>query len=108
MVRVHHVATYPEIILALQVDLGSSRDSGTLVGPGSSDAGSSVDGDLATRRETEVLPIVTADQGGIVGIVADTAAGHGEAVAGHGGRDRDERSHKRETHGCDGKRMTDE
>jgi hypothetical protein len=51
--------TYPEIILALEVDLGSSRDGGALVGPGSGDARSSVDGDLATGRETEVLSIVT-------------------------------------------------
>jgi hypothetical protein len=108
MRRVRDVVTYPEVILALQVDLGSSRDSGTLVGPGSGDARSSVDGDLATRRETEVLSIVATDQSRVVGVVADTTARHGKAIAGHGGHGRNERSHERETHVGSEKRMTDE
>jgi hypothetical protein len=106
--RIFCLVTYPEIILALEVDLGSSRDGGALVGPGSGDARSSVDGDLATGRETEVLSIVTTNQGGVVSVVADTAAGHRQIVAGHRGHGRDERGQNRETHIVGGKRMADE
>jgi hypothetical protein len=72
---------YPEIVLAGQVDLGARGDGGALVHPWAGNAGRAVDGDLAARREAEVCSIVAADQGGIVGVVADAAAGHWVGVA---------------------------
>lgn len=75
--RDHGKQTYPEVVLASQVDLGSSRDSSTEVRPRPVDAWCTVDGDLPSSRETVVPPIgVAPDERGIVSIVAHTTARH--------------------------------
>ena len=72
---------YPKVILAVKVDLGSGRDGSTLVGPGPSDSRSSVYSNLSTGRETVVGAVRVADEGRVMGIVADTAAGQGVGIA---------------------------
>ena len=93
-----HDRTYPEIILASQVDLGTSGNRRTLVGPGSSDGRRAVNSDLATGRETIVGAVGATDKGRIVSVVANTRAGHGISIAVDGGNSREQRSNNRVTH----------
>ena len=93
-----YASAYPEIVLASQVDLGTLRNRGTLVGPGASDRRCAVDSNLSTSRETEVGAIRATDQGWIVSIVADTRASHGVGIAVDCGNSRKQRSNNRVTH----------
>lgn len=68
--------TYPEIVLAVQVDLRAVRDRRTLVRPGSCDARRTVNGYLATSGKSVVSAIVTTDECWIVSVGANTAASH--------------------------------
>ena len=93
-----HSSAYPEIVLASQVDLGTGRNRGTLVGPGSSERRRTVDSDLATGRETVVSAIGMTNQGRVVSVVADTRASHGVGIAVDCGNSRKQRSNNRVTH----------
>jgi hypothetical protein len=73
--------TYPEVVVAIQVDLGAIRDSRANVCPWSDNASCAMDGNLATGREAVVPSIVTTDEGGIVSICTDTAASHWVGVS---------------------------
>lgn len=50
-------AAYPKVILALQINLRASRDSGTLISPGSSDSQCRVNNDLATCDALVVIAV---------------------------------------------------
>jgi hypothetical protein len=83
------MSTYPEVILAVQVDLRTGRERGTLVRPWPNDARSTVNGDLVTRRESVVCSIVATNERRIVCIGANTTASHrvGIAINSRSGRD---------------------
>lgn len=73
--------TYPEIVLAVQVDLGAAGDRRTLIRPGSCDARRTVNGYLATSGEPVVSAIVTSNECWVVSIGADTTASHRVSIS---------------------------
>jgi hypothetical protein len=85
--------SYPEIVFAIQVDLGASWYSSALVRPWSSYARRTVNGDLASSGEAKVCPVVTSDERGIVCIGTDTTTCHWVAISidsRDGGKQRDD------------------
>lgn len=74
-------ASYPKVGIALQANLGARRNSSTLVGPGASYSWRSVDSNLASGTESVVRSVGVTDECRVVGVVADTAAGHGVGIA---------------------------
>src|SRR5690242_15928094 len=71
---------YPEIILALQADLGTRGDGGALVSPGTGNRRCSVNCDLSSGGETVVRAIRMTDERRVMSVVANTAAGHGVGI----------------------------
>lgn len=76
--------TYPEVIVALKVDLAAGGQSGALVGPGTDQVGSLPDADLAAGFETEVGTVIAANNRRVV-TPALARAGAGVAVRLDGG-----------------------
>jgi hypothetical protein len=73
--------THPEIVLAVQVNLGAIRDSSANACPRSNNASCAVDGNLATSREAVVSSVVTPNESRVVSICTYTAASHWVSVA---------------------------
>ncbi len=60
------LTTYPEVVLAGQINAASGRDRRALIDPGPADRARLQDLDLAPRVEAEVDPVVTADERRVV------------------------------------------
>ena len=75
------VDTYPEVIVAREVDLRAGRNSSTLVCPGAGQRRGTVNCDLPASGETPVRAVRVTDECWVMGIVADTAASERVCVA---------------------------
>jgi hypothetical protein len=90
---------YPEVSVALEVDLRAGGYGSAFVRPRSCDGRRAMDGYLSSCREAVVRSIVAAYQRRIVSIVTDTGAGHGIRISVDRSNDRqDQRGDSSDTH----------